>query len=124
MRCAPVRVALLGVSPLLQELVTSAVGTRAVVETTGQFSDVERIVEALPAMGSDAVLIAGPLATPQTARRCLATAPDLSVVTLTRGGRDATVYRRELTWTTIEGISPKALVDLLDEARAREPPEP
>ena len=75
-------------------------------------------------MGSDAVLIAGPLATPQTARRCLATAPDLSVVTLTRGGRDATVYRRELTWTTIEGISPKALVDLLDEARAREPPEP
>lgn len=107
-----VRVAFLDVSPLLRDMLTPAFDAEFVLDTTGDFTDLDSLIEALPAMSPDLVFIAaGRMATEQAARRCLAAAPRVSVVMLTRGGRDAVVYRLDLCSMTIQEISPYMLVD-------------
>jgi UDP-N-acetyl-D-mannosaminuronic acid transferase (WecB/TagA/CpsF family) len=115
----PVRVALLGVSPLLQEMLESASDTDVVIEVDGYFLDPERLIQALPRTSSDVLLVAaGALGTADVARRCLAVSPTLAVVTLTRGGRDATLYHLTLASRTVEDVSAAGLIDLIDQARS------
>jgi DNA-binding NarL/FixJ family response regulator len=111
-----VRMAFLDVSRLLREMITPAFEAEFVVETTGDFTDPDTLINALPIMRPDVVLIGpGRWASENVARRCLAAAPKLSVVTLTRGGRDALVFRLDSPLTTIEDISPELLREIVHE---------
>jgi DNA-binding NarL/FixJ family response regulator len=116
-----VRMAFLDVSRLLREMLTPVFEAAFVVETTGEFTDPDALISALPVMGPDVVLIGpGRSGTEEVARRCLAAAPKLSVVTLTRGGRDALAFRLDSSPTTIEDISPELLSEIVHEtAKAR-----
>ena len=112
-----VRIAFLDVSRLLREMLTPAFEVEFVVETTGDFTDPDTLIKALPIMSPDVVLIGpGRSSTEKVARRCLAAAPKLSVVTLTRGGRDALAFRLDSSPTTIEDISPALLREIVHEA--------
>jgi DNA-binding NarL/FixJ family response regulator len=107
-----VRVAFLGVSPLLRDMLTPAFDGELVLEAIGDYADLDSLINALPAISPDVVLIAaGRMGTKEVARRCLSVAPKMSVVTLTRDDRDAVIYRLDLSWTTVEEISPQMLVE-------------
>ena len=116
-----VRIAFLDVSPLLREMLTPAFEAEFVLEPTGDFTDPDRLIEALPAMSADVVLIAsGRSGTEDVARRCLAAAPHASVLILTRGGRDALVCRLELSTRVLEGVSSQSLgLSLRETAKAK-----
>ena len=108
--------AFLDIARSLREMLTPVFEAAFVVETTGEFTDPDALISALPIMGPDVVLIGpGRSGTEEIARRCLAAAPKLSVVTLTRGGRDALVFRLDSSPTTMKDISPESLCKIVHE---------
>ena len=92
-------------------MLTAAFAGSVTIEVVGHFQDPFMLGSALPAAHADLIVVgAGPYATDMVARQCLSVAPHLTIVSLTRGGRDAVLYRLALSSTTLEDVSPGALI--------------
>ena len=101
-------------------MLTAAFGAEIAFKVAGKFADLYVLASTLPTLDADLIIIgAGPYATEIVARQCLGVAPHSTIVTLTRGGRDAMIYRLAMRATELQEVSLESVVQVALEGASR-----
>jgi DNA-binding NarL/FixJ family response regulator len=109
-----IRVGLVGLPPLLRDILTTALARTSDVGVVGCYADRAALIEALPLARLDAIVVAPqPAERAEVARRWLTLAPHAAVLALSCDDRDLTVSHLTLHSETVHDVSADALVEAL-----------